>query len=157
VVVALLVRLFVVNNTTDVCDVADVTLVLLNFFPCMITCYKQRRVESSRLVHKRFEDLPKFAAVRLTPFSMDWWFRSEHTKVENETLSFSTRVDQLFGVFQAEVITSDLYIGLLPVKTKTGLIFPKGKFSGIWTSIELQFATKYGYKIKVTKGYQFSK
>jgi len=45
---------------------------------------------------------------------------------------------------------------LLPVKTKTGLIFPKGKFSGIWTSIELQFARKYGYKIKDTKGYQFN-
>jgi DNA polymerase type B, organellar and viral len=65
-------------------------------------------------------------------------------------------LDQLFGVFHAEVITSDLYIGLLPVKTNTGIIYPNGKFSGIWTSIELQFARKYGYKIKVTKGYQFS-
>lgn len=68
----------------------------------------------------------------------------------------SLDLNRLFGVFHAEVITSDLYIGLLPVKTKTGLIFPKGKFSGIWTSIELQFAKKYGYKIKVTKGYQFN-
>jgi DNA polymerase family B len=66
-------------------------------------------------------------------------------------------LDQLFGVFHAKVITSDLYIGLLPVKTKRGLIFPNGKISGIWTSIELQFAKKYGYKITVTKGYQFNK
>ena len=66
-------------------------------------------------------------------------------------------LELLFGVFHAEVISSDLYLGLLPMKTNSGLIFPNGKFHGIWTSIELQFAKKYGYKIKVTKGYQFSK
>ncbi|KAF8805670.1 hypothetical protein BYT27DRAFT_7224747 [Phlegmacium glaucopus] len=52
-------------------------------------------------------------------------------------------LDKLFGVFHAEVITNDLYIGLLPVKTKTGIIFPNGKFEG--------------YQIKVTKGFQFNK
>jgi DNA polymerase type B, organellar and viral len=39
-------------------------------------------------------------------------------------------LDKLFGVFHAEVINNDLYIGLLPFKTKTGLIFPNGKFDG---------------------------
>ena len=66
-------------------------------------------------------------------------------------------LDQLFGVFHAELLTSELYLGLLPLKTNTGLIFPNGNFDGIWTTIELQFARKYGYKIKVLKGYQFSK
>lgn len=66
-------------------------------------------------------------------------------------------LDNLFGVFHAEVITNDLYIGLLPVKSKNGLLFPNGQFEGTWTSIELQFAKKYGYKIKVTKGFQFNK
>jgi hypothetical protein len=36
-------------------------------------------------------------------------------------------LDYLFGVFYAEVITNDLYLGLLPVKTKSGTIFPLGK------------------------------
>ncbi len=66
-------------------------------------------------------------------------------------------LENLFGVFHAQVISNDLYIGLLPVKTKMGVIFPNGKFEGIWTSIELKFAQKQGYKIKVTKGYQFNK
>lgn len=66
-------------------------------------------------------------------------------------------IDKLFGVFHAEVITNDLYIGLLPVKTQTGIMFPNGKFEGVWTSIELQFAVNCGYLIKVTKGFQFNK
>ena len=66
-------------------------------------------------------------------------------------------LDKLFGVFYAEVITNDLYIGLLPIKTKTGIIFPNGKISGTWTSVELQFAKELGYQIKVTKGFQFNK
>lgn len=39
-------------------------------------------------------------------------------------------LDKLFGVFHAEVVTNDLYIGLLPVRTKDGILFPNGKFEG---------------------------
>lgn len=39
-------------------------------------------------------------------------------------------LDNLFGVFHAEVITNNLYIGLLPVKSKDGLLFPNGQFEG---------------------------
>ena len=66
-------------------------------------------------------------------------------------------LDKLFGIYHAEVVTNNLYIGLLPVRTKSGLIFPNGKFEGTWTSIELQFAKSKGYQIKVTKGFQFNK
>jgi len=52
---------------------------------------------------------------------------------------------------------NDLYIGLLPVRTKDGIFFPNGKFEGTWTSVELQYAKKLGYQIKVTKGFQFNK
>lgn len=69
---------------------------------------------------------------------------------------FGLDLSNLFGVFHAEVITNDLYIGLLPVRTRTGVIFPKGKLSGTWTSIELQYAKQLGYQIKVTKGFQFN-
>jgi hypothetical protein len=40
-------------------------------------------------------------------------------------------LDKLFEIFLpygAEVITSNLYIALLPLRTKTGIIYPNGKF-----------------------------
>jgi hypothetical protein len=66
-------------------------------------------------------------------------------------------LNQLFGIFYAKVITNDQYLGLLPVKTERGLIFPLGTFTGVWTSEELKFAHNNGYTIIVIKGYQFNK
>jgi hypothetical protein len=67
-------------------------------------------------------------------------------------------LDNLFGFFQAQVKTNDdLYIGLLPIKTDKGLIFPIGEFEGIWSSEELKLARDNGYSIKVIKGYNFNK
>lgn len=43
-------------------------------------------------------------------------------------------LDNLFVFFYAKVKTNDQYLGLLPVKTEKGLIFPNGHFSGVWTS-----------------------
>lgn len=45
----------------------------------------------------------------------------------------------------------------MPIRTKNGILFPNGKFKGIWTSVELQYANKLGYQIKVIKGFQFNK
>jgi hypothetical protein len=65
---------------------------------------------------------------------------------------------ELFGFFHAEVkANNNLYLGLLPIKTKMGLIFPNGEFEGIWSSEELKFAEENGYEIKVIKGYNFNK
>ena len=66
-------------------------------------------------------------------------------------------LDNLFGIFYAKVKTNNLYLGLLPVRTNKGLIFPNGAFEGIWTSEELKFAKSKGYEITVIKGYQFNK
>ena len=66
-------------------------------------------------------------------------------------------LDNLFGIFYAKVKTNNLYLGLLPVRTNKGLIFPNGAFEGIWTSEELKFARSKGYEINVIKGYQFNK
>jgi DNA polymerase type B, organellar and viral len=66
-------------------------------------------------------------------------------------------LSELFGFFHAEVETNSQYLGLLPLRTKSGVIFPEGKYEGIWTSVELQHAKELGYKIKVIKGFQFNK
>jgi hypothetical protein len=67
-------------------------------------------------------------------------------------------LDNLFGFFHAEIKTNDnLYLGLLPIKTDLGLIFPNGEFEGVWSSEELKLAKEQGYEIKVTKGYNFNK
>ena len=49
------------------------------------------------------------------------------------------------------------YLGLLPLRTLTGLIFPLGKWEGWYFSEELKFAKEQGYNIKVLKGYSFSR
>ena len=49
------------------------------------------------------------------------------------------------------------YLGLLPLRTQTGLIFPLAKWEGWYFSEELKFAKEQGYNIKVFKGYSFSR
>ena len=66
-------------------------------------------------------------------------------------------LDKLFGVFKAKIKTNNKYLGLLPIKTKEGLIFPNGEFEGIWPSPELIFAKKNGYDVHISEGYNFSK
>lgn len=68
-------------------------------------------------------------------------------------------INSIYGVLYAQVIViiNNLPIGLLPKKTKEGLTFPNSKFYGTHTSLELQYAASKGYKIKVIKGYQFTK
>ena len=66
-------------------------------------------------------------------------------------------LENLFGFFYAKVKTNDQYLGLLPVRRDNRLIFPNGKFEGIWTSEELKFAKEKGYEILVMKGYNFNK
>lgn len=67
-------------------------------------------------------------------------------------------LDGLFGFFYAKIETTDNYFGLLPVRSENNsVIFPNGKFSGVWSSEELKFAKENGYKVKVIKGYHFNK
>jgi hypothetical protein len=50
--------------------------------------------------------------------------------IESYDSNYLLNLDDLFGFFYAEVKTKDGYLGLLPVRTKTGLIFPNGEFAG---------------------------
>jgi DNA polymerase type B, organellar and viral len=40
-------------------------------------------------------------------------------------------LENIFGFFYAKIKTNDKYLGLLPVKSKTGLILPIGEFEGV--------------------------
>lgn len=81
----------------------------------------------------------------------------ECSKIDN----FGDNVDicNLFGFYYCEIETSgDKYLGVLPVTSKFGIYFPLGKWKGWYFSEKLKFAKKYGgYKIKVIKGYNFSR
>lgn len=101
------------------------------------------------LTYTDVNSLYPFAALNPMPGIDCKWIESYNSE--------GLELSKLFGVFYAKVITNDDYLGLLPVRTKTGLIFPRGKFDGIWTSVELQFAKSKGYQITVIKGLQFNK
>lgn len=59
------------------------------------------------------------------------------------------------GLIHAEVRSpKHMFIPYLPVKTeKRGLLFPTGRFRGMWTSFELREAVKLGYDVKPISGY----
>lgn len=65
----------------------------------------------------------------------------------------------LFGFYNCNIDATNVkadYLGLLPVRLK-GLIFPHGKWEGWYFSEELKFASTYGYKVSVNKGYTFDR
>lgn len=67
-------------------------------------------------------------------------------------------IDNLFGFFYCRIETPhNNYLGVLPVKSAKGLIFPLGIWEGWYFSEELKFAKTNGYKIKVLKGYTFNR
>lgn len=66
-------------------------------------------------------------------------------------------LDSLFGFYYCKIITSNLYLGLLPVRKDGGIYMPLGYIEGWYFSEELIFAYKHGYKIEILKGYEFNK
>ena len=67
-------------------------------------------------------------------------------------------ISPIFGFFEAEITTPDnIMHPLLPLKLDSEIIYPIGKFKGIYFSEELRNAANNGYKIKLISGYEFSK
>ena len=74
--------------------------------------------------------------------------------IEGENLD----IDNLFGFFQVEVDAPlDLKLPLLQHKLNLSTITPVGTWSGWYFSEQLKNAMKYGYKIKLLKGWIFEK
>lgn len=60
-----------------------------------------------------------------------------------------------FGVTECEV-ESNLRFPVLPLRHEGKLVFPNGRFRGVWANCELNYAQKKGVKIlKTHKGYYF--
>jgi len=74
-----------------------------------------------------------------------------------EYINDFVNIQDLFGFYNCEIICEDNYLGLLPVRESTGLIFPVGKWTGWYFSEELKFAHENGYNIKVLNGYSFNR
>lgn len=79
-------------------------------------------------------------------------------------LNFGDGVDlvnaplDLFGHFYAEIISPDnLSHPILQVKYNSRTVSPLGVLSGWFYSEELKNAIKFGYKIKIIRGYQFER
>jgi len=67
-------------------------------------------------------------------------------------------LDSLFGFFYCSIKTpEDSYLGLLPYRTKSRVLYPLGHWKGWYFSEELKFARDNGYIIEVIKGYDFDK
>lgn len=80
----------------------------------------------------------------------------ECTKVEY--FNNKQNINDLFGLFYSSIITPlDGYFGLLPLRIKSGINFPLGKWKGWYFSEQFKFAEKNGYNIKVIKGYNFNR
>lgn len=71
----------------------------------------------------------------------------------------SVELDSLFGFIEAFVVCPiNISRPFLPYKDKTGtLVFPTGKFVGVFYSEELKFARDLGYHIIPLRGYLFEK
>lgn len=81
----------------------------------------------------------------------------KYTFVEN-IYGDNIELDSLFGFFYCKIEASELsYLGLLPLRTKEGLLSPVGNWNGWYFSEELKFARDNGYNITVIKGYNFNK
>jgi len=76
---------------------------------------------------------------------------------EDSINSYLKDVTNFFGFYYCSIKTNNSYLGLLPIRSKQGIIMPNGEWSGWYFSEELRFAALNGYEIFVHKGYSFDK
>jgi hypothetical protein len=68
------------------------------------------------------------------------------------------KLEDVFGFFLAEIeCPKDIIRPLLPYKYKGETIHPTGNWIDVYFSEELKAVSKYGYNIKLIRGYEFSK
>jgi hypothetical protein len=118
--------------------------------------YYGGRVEVYNPTNKDNKILYYYDVNSLYPYaSLNTMPSTESTYIE--CINYKIDIENLFGFFYCKIKSNNNYIGLLPVRTKTNLIFPLGQWEGWYFSEELKFAKENGYEIEVIKGYKFNK
>lgn len=104
-------------------------------------------------------DLDYYDVNSLYPFVMKSYPMPSGVPVWVNNLSGGVDLDTLFGFIEAYVVCpSSIERPFLPFKEKSGtLIFPTGKFIGVYYSEEFKFARTLGYEIIPLRGYFFEK
>lgn len=65
-------------------------------------------------------------------------------------------VTDLLGIYEANVVAPALLdVPSLGIISDGKFLFPVGRFKGVWTNVELEYAKTLGYRIEVVKGYVF--
>lgn len=98
----------------------------------------------------------------LYPHAMRSLFPAGKSKFYDHEANFDLLKCEELGFIEAIIsVPDDTYAPILPLKHKiendTKLIFPKGRFKGIWYIEELKKAIELGYEIEVKKSLLFEK
>ena len=120
-----------------------------SYFGGITEVYIPTNINNERLYYYDVNSLYPYAALNAMP-GLDCVFESDINLDIKDIAS-------LFGFYYCKVLTNNSYLGLLPLRTKNGLIMPNGEWEGWYFSEELKFAALNGYKIFVLKGYTFNK
>ena len=60
------------------------------------------------------------------------------------------------GIYEVEVTAPDMHLPIIPCKQDKKLLFPVGQFKTTTTSVEIEYAKKFGYEFKIIKGCYFT-
>lgn len=106
------------------------------------------RTEIFKPIHNTNEKLKEYDINSMYPYVM----KEKEYPVGKAIICFD-RVPEKLGVYECEVQCPDsLYIPVLGVLLNGKYCFPKGKFTGRWTTSEIDLAISKGYKIKYLRG-----
>ena len=77
---------------------------------------------------------------------------------KQEYINKKANLNELLGFFYCDIeAPKDNYLGILPVRTKTGIVFPVDRWSGMYFSEQLKYAAENGYIINIKWGYKFNR
>lgn len=120
-----------------------------SYFGGITEVYKPTNINNETLYYYDVNSLYPYASLNTMP-GLNCLFEADINLSINDIPNF-------FGFYYCKVVTTNSYLGLLPVRTRDGLIMPNGSWEGWYFSEELKFVAAKGYDIFVYKGYTFNK
>jgi hypothetical protein len=101
------------------------------------------------------ENLKHYDVVSLYPKAMK--NALPHEVINRYSNMNNIKLANFFGFCEAEIETPNTLKPILPCKYKGKTIFPTGSWTATYFSEELKAIVKRGYKVKLIKGFEFSK